>query len=344
MVPPAMSRSLVPFVLVVPACCDEPSARDSDDTGEASGASTTETPPTTTGAPPADSTSTSTPATSSAETSSDTGVDSTATDPAGSTGAPPAACDWPLDWATTPRKDVLVLVHEAPANLDALLLDAQTRAGDDLHIAVGSTCSEAAADCGATPGYEHISISEAGTDPIGLSSEVWLDVSIFRPLVPDHLFVVTDVDTTYDEMTLGTDPRLAGAQVHVRYLSETCNERTNLELLAMASGGTFACDQFMRPEILEGTATSQPSCELFGDVRDGPGGGGPIEHLTLQGDVQPRPAEIVLDGPGVCDNEPDGWTFIDASTGHVRLCPVTCRNVGRWDPASLSATVAFPCR
>jgi hypothetical protein len=335
-----MPRRVALLLALLPACFEETTPPGSDDTSETSNPGTTADDTTTA---TADSMST---ATTPADTTSeaDATADATSdTDPTASTGDPPSTCDWPLDWLPTPRKDLLVVVHTDPTNLGAVLQDAQTYAGDELHVAVASSCGT---NCGEAPSYEHHTLAVEGADPIVLASEAHADVTLFRPFVRDHVVVVTSADTIVDVPTFLADRELAATVLHVRYSpSGACSPGTQLEELAMATGGSFQCAAFTGPDVLEDDLTQpQPSCELFGDVRDGPGPGVPADALTLEGETMQGPGELVLGGPGACGNEPDGWTIIDAPLGHLGLCPVTCRDVGRWAPRGLAATVAFECR
>lgn len=335
-----MPRRAALLFALLPACFEETTPPEGDDTAATSDPGTTADDATSAAAEGSTSTGM-TPADTTSE--ADATADATADADTASTGEPPATCDWPLDWLPTPRKDVLVVVHTEPPNLGSVLQDAQTYAGDDMHIAVASSCGT---NCGAAPGYEHHTLAVEGVDPIVLASEVRADVTVFRPFIRDHVVVVTSADTTVDVPTFLDDPELSGTVLHVRYLpSGACSPGTQLEELAMATGGSFQCAAFTGPDVLEDDLTlPQPSCELFGDVRDGPGPGVPAEALTLEGQTMRGPGEIVLGGPGACRNEPDGWTIIDAPLGHLGLCPLACRDVGRWAPRGLVATVAFECR
>jgi hypothetical protein len=338
-----MPRRAALLLALLPGCFEETTPPGSDDTAATSAPSTTADDADATMASPDGSTSA---AMTSADATSDDAADAEGeaeSDTTASTGEPPSTCEWPLDWLPTPRKDLLVVVHTDPPNLGAVLMDAQAYAGDEIHVAVASSCGT---NCGAAAGYEHHTLAFEGVDPVTLASEVHADVTVFRPFIRDHVLVVTGVDTTVDEPTFMADPELAATVLHVRYLQAGgCSPGTQLEMLAMATGGSFQCADFTGPDVLEDDlALPQPSCELFGDVRNGPGPGVPADQLTLEGETMQGPGEIVLGGPGACRNEPDGWTIIDAPLGHLGLCPVTCRDVARWAPQELAATVAFECR
>lgn len=259
------------------------------------------------------------------------------------TTGPDELCNWDLEWPNTQVKDILVVVHDQPPNLGNLVMTAEDQASAaGHHIAIASTCPN---DCGTnTDGYEHHALTP-GNDPLVDATQLMPSEGFFREHAPRHVVIVTDVDTTWSMDMIGGEPRFAAAQIHVRTAHATaCGDTPLLDALATATQGTSSCGDSLGMDILDGPVIGpQPGCELFGTPADGPGADPFDSTMTLEGMTPRGGAMLEPPGPGVCANAPDGWSFIDAVEGHLELCPVACRDVGRWAPKGRTASIDFPC-
>lgn len=333
-----MARRAWWFLAGLPIACfsEESSTGSGNDAAETSAASTGMTTDVTT----ADTSATDDPSTS---TTDSTTASTTADTSTGVTTGPDELCNWPLDWPSTLVKDVVVLAKSEPSNLSVVVSNAETAATTaGFHIAVASGCS---LNCGVDgDGYEH-HLLPAGGDPLQQAASLILSDGFFRQLAPRHVVIITDVDTMWSEDMFVSEPMFAGAQVHVRAPhAASCNNTPNLDAFALLSQGSSTCGDFVGPEIFAGAVLQpQPACELFGDVGEGPGDELGRSLMFLDGMIGEDPAMLMPDGPGLCGNAPEAWSLAELGTGHLRLCPALCRDVGGWAPDGRTASLQFPC-
>lgn len=276
--------------------------------------------------------------------------DPSAADSLGSSGG--GQCTWALEWEPSDVQDVVLVVHRAPSNLGALLLNASTTAVEgSTHISAFSSCDAnqcGVGCCGALHGaYEHQLVQAFDMDPLAAAAEAMPTNLVLRPDVRRRVLITTDIDTVWSPEMVASTPSLATAQIDVRVVSPTiCNSAPNLESIALATNGTYACGDLRSPMILDDALLRlQPSCDLYGNPSDGPGPGMPATMMHLAGTTLDgaMPAMSSPPGPGSCENDPQGWTVVSPENGHLRLCPLACRDVADWQGIGLMATVDFDC-
>jgi hypothetical protein len=322
-----------------------------DGSGSSDPDSATEPSSSTTDASTSTTVSTSADATSTSSTGDEvTGTDPSSADTLGTSGDP--LCSWELEWETSGVQDVVLVVHRAPTNLGMLLMAASSAAmPGGVHIAAFSSCDAnmcGVGCCGTEDiAYEHHLVETFDMDPLAAAAEVSLGNTVLRPDVRRRVLVVTDVDSVWTPDMIAATPSLATAQIDVRIVSPAiCDSAPNLETIAIATNGTYACGDLEAPMIIDDALLRpQPSCDLNGDPAEGPGPEMPattmqLAGVTLQGamPVMSSPA-----GPAPCDADPQAWTVVAPENGQLRLCPLACRDVAGWQGRGLTASVDFEC-